>query len=301
VRTARFAVAHVPGLVLSGSKPRRDIQAAGGAEVRAALCGALRSFEGAVGYPPHQVVLGTLAPEALREIPRPWHLQPVAGARPEGHAPAPLDVEGAKLLLKHALKEANKQVFAASRIPGSKRRGMGCTAEAVYIDGRNIVVGHVGDSRAYLLRDGRLRQLSEDHSLVAQLLRDGAITEEEAVRSPQRHEIVRALGLEPSVQPHISRKGLPLRADDALVLCSDGLSDLVDDETIAMIVARSPPTEACRELLNRALTAGGMDNISVGIFSLRPLLTRLGQPDGISPSRMAEMLEVDKAGPKVRC
>jgi len=94
VRTARFAVAHVPGLVLSGSKPRRDIQAAGGAEVRAALCGALRSFEGAVGYPPHQVVLGTLAPEALREIPRPWHLQPVAGARPEGPGGVMIDELG---------------------------------------------------------------------------------------------------------------------------------------------------------------------------------------------------------------
>ena len=94
MRTARFAVAHVPGLVLSGSKPRRDIQAAGGAEVRAALCGALRSFEGAVGYPPHQVVLGTLAPEALREIPRPWHLQPVAGARPEGPGGVMIDELG---------------------------------------------------------------------------------------------------------------------------------------------------------------------------------------------------------------
>src|SRR5207302_68972 len=93
VRAARFAVAHVPGLVLAGSKPRRDI-AAGGAETRAALRRALRSFQDAVGYPPHQVLLGTLAPEALREIPRPWHLRPLLGARPAGPGGAMIDEFG---------------------------------------------------------------------------------------------------------------------------------------------------------------------------------------------------------------
>lgn len=180
-------------------------------------------------------------------------------------------------VLAACLAEANRLICERSEAEAACA-GMGTTCTVLAVRDDAAFLAHIGDSRAYLLRDGRLRQLSEDHSLVAQLLRDGAITEEEAVRSPQRHVIVRALGLEPSVQPHISRKGLPLRADDALVLCSDGLSDLVDDETIAMIVARSPPTEACRELLNRALTAGGTDNISVGIFALRPLLTGLTTP-----------------------
>ena len=93
VRAARFAVAHVPGLVLSGSKPRRDI-AAGGAEIRAALERRLRSFEDAVGYPPHQVLLGALPPEALREIPRPWHLRPINGARPAGPGGTMIDELG---------------------------------------------------------------------------------------------------------------------------------------------------------------------------------------------------------------
>ena len=93
VRAARFAVAHVPGLVLSGSKPRRDI-AAGGAEIRAALERRLRSFEDAVGYPPHQVLLGALPPEALREIPRPWHLRPLPGARPAGPGGTMIDELG---------------------------------------------------------------------------------------------------------------------------------------------------------------------------------------------------------------
>lgn len=145
---------------------------------------------------------------------------------------------------------------------------MGTTCTVLAVRDGMAYLAHIGDSRAYLLRDRKLRQISEDHSLVAQLVRDGAITEEEAVRSPQRHVIVRALGLEPSVKPYISRKGLPLQAGDALLLCSDGLSDLVDDETIATTVARLPPAEACQELLDRALAAGGTDNISVGVFAV---------------------------------
>src|SRR5262249_27800119 len=98
--------------------------------------------------------------------------EPLAPARPEGHAPAPprLGVDEGKRALKAALKEANRQVFAASRAPGSKRRGMGCTAEAVYLDGRNVVVGHVGDSRTYHLSEGRMIQLTRDQTLVNRLV-----------------------------------------------------------------------------------------------------------------------------------
>lgn len=93
LRAARFAIAHVPGLVLSGSKPRREI-AAGGTEVRSALQRRLRSFEDAVGYAPHQVMLGTLPPEALREMPRPWHLQPMDGIQPHGPGGTMIDERG---------------------------------------------------------------------------------------------------------------------------------------------------------------------------------------------------------------
>ncbi|HWG42620.1 MAG TPA: protein phosphatase 2C domain-containing protein, partial [Gemmataceae bacterium] len=100
--------------------------------------------------------------------------------RPEGqgHAAPPIGVEDMKKTLKAALKEANKQVYTASRAPGSKRRGMGCTAEAVYVDGRYVVVGHVGDSRTYHLHEGRLVQLTRDQTLVNRLVELGTLTPE---------------------------------------------------------------------------------------------------------------------------
>jgi serine/threonine protein phosphatase PrpC len=169
-------------------------------------------------------------------------------------------------VLAACLAEANRLICERSEVEAACA-GMGTTCTVLVVRDDTAFLAHIGDSRAYLLRDGRLRQISEDHSLVAQLVRDGAITEEEALRCPQRHVIVRALGLEPSVKPYIPRKGMPLQAGDVLVLCSDGLSDVVDDETIAATVARLPPAEACQELLDRALAAGGTDNISVGVFA----------------------------------
>jgi PPM family protein phosphatase len=170
-------------------------------------------------------------------------------------------------VLATCLAEANRLICERSSVEAACA-GMGTTCTVVAVRDDIAFLAHIGDSRAYLLRDGRLRQISEDHSLVAQLVRDGAITEEEAIRSPQRHVIVRALGLERSVTPSIWRRGLPLQAGDALVLCSDGLSDLVDDETIGRTVARLPPGEACQELLDLAIAAGGTDNISVGVFAV---------------------------------
>ncbi len=102
----------------------------------------------------------------------PQHSTPKA----EGHAGPPLDVEACKLALRAALREANKQIYTTSRVPGSKRRGMGCTAEVVYVDGQNVVVGHVGDSRTYHLHDGRLIQLTRDQTLVNRLVELGTLT-----------------------------------------------------------------------------------------------------------------------------
>jgi serine/threonine protein phosphatase PrpC len=144
--------------------------------------------------------------------------------------------------------------------------GMGTTCTALAFQGNTVYLAHIGDSRAYLLRDGELRQISEDHSLVAQLVRDGAMTEEEAALSPERNVILRCLGTEREAKPSISGRGIPLRIGDAFLLCSDGLSDLVDDTVIAETVARLPPFEACRALVDAALAAGGTDNVSVGIF-----------------------------------
>jgi len=185
-------------------------------------------------------------------------------------------------VLAACLAEANRLICERSEVEAACA-GMGTTCTVLVVRDDTAFLAHIGDSRAYLLRDGRLRQISEDHSLVAQLVRDGAITEEEALRSPHRHVIVRALGLEPSVKPFIPRKGMLLQGGDVLVLCSDGLSDVVDDETIAATVARLPPAEACQELLDQALAAGGTDNISVGVFAVARLRSEPETPRDTVP------------------
>ena len=187
----------------------------------------------------------------------------------EGSAPA---------VLAACLKAANQAIRAHAQAEAACA-GMGTTCTVLALRDGAAFLAHIGDSRAYLLRDGRLQQISEDHSLVAELVRDGALTADEAARSPQRHVILRALGTEPSPLPSIWDQGLPLRAADVFILCSDGLSDLIDDQTIAETAARLPPRPACEALIDAALAAGGTDNVSVGIFAL-----------GADPPRSAEAL-----------
>jgi len=193
-------------------------------------------------------------------------------------------------VLAKCLAAANRAIYQHSQSDASCA-GMGTTCTVLALRDNTAYLSHIGDSRAYLLRDDKLRQISEDHSLVAQLVRDGAMTQDEAARSPQRNIILRALGTEPTARPLIWRKGLPLRAGDVFVLCSDGLSDLVDDSTIAATVTRLAPFEACQALIDAALAAGGTDNVSVGVLvvgqgcsspecsrTTRPLAAGGGQP-----------------------
>ncbi len=144
--------------------------------------------------------------------------------------------------------------------------GMGTTCTAIVIRDGLLWLAHVGDSRAYLVRDGRISQISEDHSLVATLVRDGSLTPAQAKTSNDRNIILRALGIQPSVEPFFFKEGMKLRERDGIVLCSDGLHDLVDDGRIREIVAGQPPFDACQALVDLALAAGGHDNISVGVF-----------------------------------
>jgi protein phosphatase len=134
-----------------------------------------------------------------------------------GHGPEPLDVEACKQALRAALREANRQVYAAARTPGSRRRGMGCTAEAVYINGRHLVVGHIGDSRTYHLHEGRLLQLTRDQTLVNRLVELGTLTEEEAQDHPRRNELQQAVGGQPDVEPALYSS--PLSPGDWVVVC----------------------------------------------------------------------------------
>jgi PPM family protein phosphatase len=144
--------------------------------------------------------------------------------------------------------------------------GMGTTCTALALRDGQAWLAHVGDSRAYLLRDGSLRQLSEDQTLVAQLVREGKLTEEEARHSPVSNIILQALGMGPDIEPLLWDKPLALADGDTLVLCTDGLSGLVEDADIADIAGRLAPLEACGALIAAAVAAGGHDNISVGII-----------------------------------
>jgi PPM family protein phosphatase len=169
--------------------------------------------------------------------------------------------------LVNCLSSANQAIYERGQSDPACS-GMGTTCTVLAVRGNAAFLGHVGDSRAYLLRSGKLQQISEDHSLVAQMVRDGVLTEEQAAHSPDKNVILRALGNEARVKPTVWREGLPLIAGDALVLCSDGLSDVVEKAQIEEIVREKPPFDACQALIDAALAAGGPDNISVGVFAV---------------------------------
>jgi protein phosphatase len=187
-------------------------------------------------------------------------------ARPGGHAKGPLDVEATKAKLKAALKEANRQVFGASRAPGSKRRGMGCTAEVVYVDSRNVVVGHVGDSRTYHLHEGQLIQLTRDQTLVNRLVELGTLTPEEAETHPRRNELQQAIGGQPDVDPGVYHARL--KPGDWVVVCSDGLSNHIPAKDLALMLQREAESAqmAARRLVNLANIEGATDNATVVVI-----------------------------------
>jgi serine/threonine protein phosphatase PrpC len=178
------------------------------------------------------------------------------------HAPRSADSKA----LGRALRAANRAVIAAAE-KSRTRTGMGTTLTAAMVDGTHIAVAHVGDSRAYLLHDGRLERLSEDHSMVADLIRQGALTEEEARYHPQRSVITRALGSDPNMLPDVfDVDGAP---GDRLLLCTDGLTGMLAEEYIAEILrTEATPDLAARTLVDAANRSGGYDNITVAVIDL---------------------------------
>lgn len=169
---------------------------------------------------------------------------------------------GAGRVLDEAVGEANAAVFAKASA-NLEMRGMGTTLTAVaLLDDHIALLGHVGDSRAYLMRDGGVTQITEDHSLVEQLVREGRLSPEEAAHHPQRAIITRALGIDPEIEVDTYR--VDLRPGDRLVLCSDGLTNMVADDAIAGVLRRQPdPQRAAETLVDMANKAGGDDNITV--------------------------------------
>ena len=162
--------------------------------------------------------------------------------------------------LKAAAERANDGVYRASSL-GPNLQGMGTTLVAGLLVGGVLLVCNVGDSRAYLLRAGRLTQLTRDHSWVGDMVAKGLLTSEQASVHPRRNVITRALGVGESVQVDVTR--FIIRKGDRMLFCSDGLHGLVDDGTIAAILSRKSLKGAARELVRYAKRAGGDDNITV--------------------------------------
>jgi protein phosphatase len=163
---------------------------------------------------------------------------------------------------------ANKEIFeSAAKHPA--QRGMGATVVAVWLNENRLSVAHVGDSRAYLLRAGDLVQLTQDHSLVAEQLRRGIITRQQADKSDMQSVLIRALGIESEVQ--VDAEEQLLLEGDILVLCSDGLSRMVSDVEIASTLLTNIEMQAAAErLVDLANEYGGEDNVSVVLVRVEP-------------------------------
>ena len=168
--------------------------------------------------------------------------------------------------LEEIAQEANREIHKLAQ-EDSSRAGMGTTLTAVMLHDDEVALGHVGDSRAYILRDGELKRLTKDHSLVEELRRQGRLTEEQAEEHPQRSIITRALGPEPKV--NVDTMTFPARDGDVFLLCSDGLNTMVGDEEIReILVGARSLRSAVNRLVEAANRGGGRDNITAVAFRL---------------------------------
>jgi serine/threonine protein phosphatase PrpC len=165
------------------------------------------------------------------------------------------------------VRTANRRIYDTAQTE-REQSGMGTTLTAVYLDGSELAIAHVGDSRAYLLRDSELNRLTHDHSLVEELMRRGKLTPEQAAEHPQRSIITRALGIEPDVE--VDTWTYPARAGDVVLLCSDGLTSMIDEALIAEVLGSETDLDRAGErLIREANQAGGRDNITVVLFRLQ--------------------------------
>ena len=189
------------------------------------------------------------------------------------------------------IQEANRRVHERSSSDPSTS-GMGTTMTVALVEDEGVVIGHVGDSRAYLVRDGRIEQITEDHSLVNELLKSGRLSAHEAETHPQRSVITRAVGTDPDVD--VDSFTIDARDGDVFLICSDGLTDMVDDERILETVERygDDLDRMTKQLVSAANRGGGEDNITVVAFTIG---RRGGVGGGDTATMEAVVIEPDDA------
>ncbi|WP_321473604.1 Stp1/IreP family PP2C-type Ser/Thr phosphatase [uncultured Paludibaculum sp.] len=188
--------------------------------------------------------------------------------------------------LAKAFQRAHREILnLAAHDPSLK--GMGTTCTALAIVHREAWAAHVGDSRLYLIRDGGIYQLSEDHTQCMELVRQGAMTLAEAHKHEDRNVLCRAMGTRPDLDAMTWPEPLPVQAGDCFLLCSDGLHDLVTNAEIRGVVAGSDTQEACQKLVQMARDRGGYDNITVAIARI----PTAEQPEAMKPTRQLEVTE----------
>jgi PPM family protein phosphatase len=189
-----------------------------------------------------------------------------------------------EVALKSSIVEANRVIVLRRQNPAFA--GMGTTIVAALVTEQEICIGHVGDSRAYLIRNKAIQQLTTDHTYVQELVDRGQISAEDALEHPQAHILTRCLGSEPGIEVTFKKFYLwptsPEEGADFLFLCSDGLYSLVSDEEIAQLVCNRTPQRACIELVDIARSRGGFDNITMAIVPLEGQL-RNERPEGPTP------------------
>lgn len=194
--------------------------------------------------------------------------------------------------LDAAVRTANGEVFHAAR--AGNKKGMGATLTAVLVRGNEAYLAQVGDSRAYLLRSGELRQLSRDQSLVQMLVDGGLMSIEDAKNSPQKNVILQAMGLAAEVKVAIGR--LDLRCDDVVLLCCDGLSNAISDDELRSLLLEHAPAVACERLVALANERGGEDNLTAIIARFAG--SGLAHPTGADTSTFEVLQDFTRVGAK---
>ncbi|HEX6791805.1 MAG TPA: Stp1/IreP family PP2C-type Ser/Thr phosphatase [Candidatus Krumholzibacteria bacterium] len=171
--------------------------------------------------------------------------------------------------LAHAFHEANQTIIQEA-VADSTLFGMGTTCTALALHAGRAYIAHVGDSRCYLLRRGKIQQLTSDHSIVGEMVRSGILSDEDARTHPRRNVITRSLGAQPDVSAE-TPESVELQRGDVFLLCSDGLTAYLSDIDLSVVMGTLPPEEACKKMIKMANEQGGRDNITAQVIAVRAL------------------------------